>query len=133
MKSNTLVSVERINRGPTDRFCGIDWGSDRLVLVMLDGKELWWKRPGSCWNGIGMPRSYVPGELILYDHKLGYSSKVCLQRGGRLSRLLVVKHAKQLMEFFDFEDELVVFRIKPDRTLTRAKDLKRYHEGKSKA
>ena len=132
MKSSDLLSVEQIRRGPTDPFVGIDWGADRLVLVLLGSKELWWRKPGKCWCGRGMPARYVPGALMLYDRKIGYSSAYRLQEGGRLSRLAIVKHAKRLVEFFEFEDELAVFRVKPDRTLTSAADLKRYHERKGK-
>lgn len=132
MKSSDLLSVEQIRRGPTDPFVGIDWGADRLVLVLLGSKELWWRKPGTCWAGIGMPRSYVPGALMMYDRSDPHGRGQRLHQGGRLSRKLIVNYLKHIAKFFEFDDELTVLRIKPDRTLTSAADLKKYHEGRKR-
>lgn len=79
---------------------GVNWLSERLVLVRMGDKELWW------WKARAENRYHrQPGELMLAN-KAGTENHnqrtVTLNKdGGRLTKKLLTQHSMTIEAFFD--------------------------------
>lgn len=81
---------------------GCDYSRSGLVLVRYGDTKLVWRKPGSVWSGIGMPRSYCPAELHVVggDMRL-FSLESTLFEGGRLAMHRIkpeIKKIRKLMK-----------------------------------
>lgn len=95
---------------------GCDYSRTGKVLVRFGDKRLVWRKPGSVWSGIGMPRSYCPAELqVLGEDITRFGSDSVLFEGGRLSKRRIsdaIKKIRSLMKL----PKLSVDQIDPKKT-----------------
>lgn len=91
--------VSRPRREP-----GHDWGSERIVLVRLGHRELWWWRSHKSWMDILRGYEHTEAQLVLAEHCNG--SSVTYRRiheGGRMSKRLFMEHAREIDAHFGQE------------------------------
>lgn len=108
---------------------GIDWSRERLVLVQLGKKELWWMRSGRYWSGIG-ENSIAATELRLVDFAGATSyagdwpeREQTLHEGGRFSKQMLLEHGDVIDEWFDFPHLHEVINYK--HTLVKVERVRR--------
>jgi len=83
---------------------GVDWGAERIVIVRLGNKELWWWRSHKSWAGLLLGYQHREARLCLADGSHGkYEDRRTIHKGGRMSRRLFEQHAKEINEWFGQE------------------------------
>lgn len=97
---------------------GIDWGTERVVLVECGTKQLWWQRSGTVYVGGNTGNKYVESELCLVDYDgavgaFGPRRRV-LVKGGRLSTDVLRAHADAIEHWFDFPG--LAYKLNPHVT-----------------
>ena len=76
---------------------GCDYSRTGKILVRFGNTKLIWRKPGSVWSGIGMPRSYCPAELhVIGDDIERFGLGAIIFEGGRLAMHRIAPEIKKI-------------------------------------
>jgi hypothetical protein len=79
---------------------GVDFGSDRLVLVQVGDRRLVWQKSCKAWTGRLEGFQHQPGSLVLTQGSALENKHKRLHEGGRLSTGLLERFAAEIDAWF---------------------------------